>query len=145
MDNMMRVAGRTSDGKAKAIKTNAEGNIESSLTKRNELVTYSTSTIEANSTKSVVNRFSGIENYSAIVVAVSLPTEANIQVVHNWYIQTNPPSAGTQVDRHVLLDTQSIKHFATEYLEIKGTQLSIVVANSTEEAIEATVYIMGIR
>lgn len=144
-DKMMRMAGRDSNGKARAIKTDTSGNLGTQLNSRNELITHATASVPTKGTKSVIGRFSDLKNYSAVVVAVSLPQSANVKVIGNWYIQKPGETNGTQVSQDTIMDTATVQRFSSGYLEIRGTQLTVIIANNHEADLEATVYIMGIR
>lgn len=144
-EQVMRMGARGDDGKAKAIRSDSAGNLGTQLNSRNELVTHATASVPAKGTKSVISRFSDFKNYSAIVVAVSLPQSANVKVLGNWYIQKPGETNGIQVSQDTIMDTATVQRFASGYLEIRGTQLTVIIANNHEADLEATVYVMGIR
>lgn len=144
-DQVMRMGARGDDGKAKAIRSDEKGNLGTQLNSRNELVTYATASVPAKGAKSVISRFSELKNYSAVVVAVSLPQSANVRVGGNWYIQKPGETSGIQVSQDTIMDNATTQRFSSGYLEIRGTQLTVIITNNHEADIEATVYIMGIR
>lgn len=121
--------------------TNQKINVE--FQKRNEIATFKTDTIAAESFKSVISRFNKLENYSAIVVAISLDKSISFRVENYWYMKTGEENGTT-----VLVDpiiTKSGKNYSTTYLELRGNELSVVVRNDSEEEVSATVFVMGIR
>lgn len=144
-EQFMRIGARTDDAKGKPLRTDSNGNLGTHLNSRNELITHATATVPTKGTKSVILRYSQLKNYSAIVVSVALPSSAKMKITLNWYIQKSGETNGTQVSSEILLETTTIQTFSTGYLEIKGTQISVILANGNDTDIDGTVFIMGIR
>lgn len=121
--------------------TNQKINVE--FQKRNEIATFKTDTIAAESFKAVISRFNKLENYSAIVVAISLDKNISFRVENYWYMKTGEEN-GTIVFVDPII-TKSGREYSTTYLELRGNELSVLVRNDSEEEVSATVFVMGIR
>lgn len=144
-DKMMRVAGRNEEGLAKPLSVNNVGNLKTSLGSRNEMIFSATETVNAVGTKSVVSRLGNLKDYSAIVVGVNTPSKAKIRLEQSWYMQKADEQYGLQVTKDVIMIPTEITYFASDYLEVRGTQVSIIVGNSSALPIDVTVFVMGIK
>lgn len=146
---MMRVAGRNEDGVAKPFQIKNSGNLGTTLGARNEVFKIASGSVLSKKTSSVVNRASNLKDYSAIVVAVFSDTVLEGSLILNWYVQDAPLGVeeqyGKQVSTETIIPTLGAKYKSTGYLEIKGTQLSVVMVNSSDVPVDVTVTIMGIK
>lgn len=145
MTKYLPLAGKNPDGQAKAINTDSAGNLQTRLQARNELATFVTNTVPANGTRTMLNRFEGLSNYAAIKVSVVPDNQTEMRIIANWYEKAPSATTGVQVANITLQDTNNIIRYQSDYLEICGNQLSIVLANTSDQEVSATVFIRGIR
>lgn len=132
-------------GTAQKAKSDSDGNLKTRLGYRNQLITYATDTVPSGGTKSVISRFSNIKDYSAITVAIVYPSTTTFTASLNWYIQTEGQTNGAQVEQVRLAEALTGPRFSSAYLEIHGTQFTVILGNPTGADISATVFVMGIR
>lgn len=122
-----------------------EGNM---LRKRNELVTHVLNVpIPTEGNIPTITRFNDLNDYSAVVVGISLDEATLFDVMVEWGIKEvmNPAPYGDLVERKTIAVSESGKNYASGYLEIKGTQLTVRINNRGEEQVNANVYLLGIR
>lgn len=141
----MPVGGKNPSGEAQILSTDGNGNLGTKLHVRNELALYTTNTVPTKGTRTIVNRFEGLENYAAIKVSVVAANESTLRVIANWYERTADHSPGLQVASVILQNELPTTRFQSDYLEIGGNQLSITLANTSDADVSVTVFIRGIR
>lgn len=145
-DKMLRIAGRSSDGKARAIRTDQNGNVGTRLTARNELATFQTTTVTPGQNKVVIQRFRNLENYSAVVIALSASANIDFRLQTEWHIKENEVYSGYGVMVHREdITTMKAQRFSTGYLEMKGTELSVLFRNDSTNDVSVTIHLIGIR